>query len=803
MKQQLQFTWLLIACTLLVVPACYGQLAEGQAKFLGNIAANSVPSNFGQYWNQITPENGGKWGEVEQSRDSYNWTAQDNSYSYAQQQNIPFKGHTLVWGSQEPGWISSLSQAEQRAEVEEWIIDYATRYPDTDMIDVVNEPLHAPASFRNALGGSGSTGWDWVVWSFEKARQYLPNAKLLLNDYGIINDGNAIQDYLEIITILNDRGLIDGIGIQCHTFNVDNLSANAIQNNLNTLASVGLPIYVSELDMRGSESQQRDRYAEKFPIFWEHPAVVGVTLWGYIEGQTWYDGTGLLRADGSEKPSMTWLKSYFDDAPDTGGGDQGTGNIVVRARGVVGDEQIRILVDGVEQDSFTLGTSYANYSVSGQGTIQVEFTNDQGDRDVQVDYITVDGTTYQAEDQAVNTGVYQDGSCGGSYSDTLHCGGYIEFDTGGGAACEPNTITHYVSINDGSWDGTSTVTVVAGDKVELGPQPQEGGSWSWTGPNGFTQTGRVVTLSTTATSDSGTYTATYTNDCGTNSSSAIELVVNAGGNSGNTGNVVVRARGIDGGETISIAINGNEVDTFTLGTNYEDYTVSGNGTVRVEFTNDGGDRDVQVDYIVVDGTTYEAEDQELNTGVYQDGSCGGSYSEMMHCSGYIDFNLTGDVDNPGDDSDPEEPEGCDGIAMWSASAIYDTTGTQVVLHGIIYQNRWYSSNQNPETNSGPWQVWEVIGNCSESAMLSTDNYTQAALASIQVYPNPSRDGRFTLTGIEDQTEIRIYDIQGRMVYQANTASQKQLDISLTVGQGVYLAHIKTANTEHIKKLIVH
>lgn len=32
------------------------------SKFVGNIIAGSVPSDFGTYWNQVTPENATKWG---------------------------------------------------------------------------------------------------------------------------------------------------------------------------------------------------------------------------------------------------------------------------------------------------------------------------------------------------------------------------------------------------------------------------------------------------------------------------------------------------------------------------------------------------------------------------------------------------------------------------------------------------------------------------------------------------------------------------------------------------------------------
>ena len=65
------------------------------------------------------------------------------------------------------------------------------------MWDVVNEPLHAQPSYKNALGGDGSTGWDWVIESFELANQYC-GGTLLINDYGIVNDSSAASNYLQI-----------------------------------------------------------------------------------------------------------------------------------------------------------------------------------------------------------------------------------------------------------------------------------------------------------------------------------------------------------------------------------------------------------------------------------------------------------------------------------------------------------------------------------------------------------------------------------------------------------------------------
>lgn len=294
------------------------QIATGKCKFLGNISGNSVPDDFITYWDQITPENAGKWGYVEATRGNMNWSALDAAYKFAKNNGIPFKQHTLVWGQQQPSWVSALPAHERREEVEEWIKAFCERYPDTDYIDVVNEPLHAVPDYMSALGGTGSTGYDWVVWAFEKAREYCPNAKLILNDYNILSDNSATANYISLINILKSRGLIDIIGEQGHFLETTPL--NTIQQNLDKLAETGLPIHISEFDIHiADDAQQRDRYEELFPVFWRHKSVHGITLWGYRQGQIWRTDAYLLRSDNSERPAMTWLKQYVSNPATPGG----------------------------------------------------------------------------------------------------------------------------------------------------------------------------------------------------------------------------------------------------------------------------------------------------------------------------------------------------------------------------------------------------------------------------------------------------------------------------------------------------
>ncbi len=113
----------------------------------------------------------------------------------------------------------------------------------------------------------------------------------------------------------------------------------------------------------------------------------------------------------------------------SGGG--GTGTITVRARGTSGQEQIQLVVNNTTVATWTLSTSYQNFTVNNSATsgILVKFINDATNRDVQVDYIIAGGVTKQAEDQTFNTGVFQSGACGGGngHSEWLNCNGAIGF----------------------------------------------------------------------------------------------------------------------------------------------------------------------------------------------------------------------------------------------------------------------------------------------------------------------------------------------------------------------------------------
>lgn len=296
-------------------------LAAGQAKFLGSAHSAPQAEGFTAYWNKVTPENAGKWGEVEAERDVMQWDALDEAYALAKDNGLLFQMHVLVWGNQQPEWIKTLPAAEQRSEIEQWFAAVAERYPAIDIVEVVNEPLHDPPSqddegggnYIEALGGSGASGWDWILESFRLARMHFPDSRLMLNDYSITNTPADAERYVDIVRLLQAEDLIDVIGVQGHAFSTTLETPMSVHRaSLDLLASTGLPIHVTELDVDGpTDERQLADMQRIFPVFWEHPGVEGITLWGWRPGLWRQEQRAyLVDADGRERPALQWLRRY-------------------------------------------------------------------------------------------------------------------------------------------------------------------------------------------------------------------------------------------------------------------------------------------------------------------------------------------------------------------------------------------------------------------------------------------------------------------------------------------------------------
>jgi GH35 family endo-1,4-beta-xylanase len=365
------------------IPAGQTPFASGKNKYFGCIYSPAQKANFNKYFNQITPENSGKWGNVESTEGVFNFTEIDEAREYAKVNGFPFRYHVLVWGTNQPLWLKPMTDAQKVVKIKTWFKAVANHFDGSsnaraklEYLEVANETLNDPpnnlnnASVRfpyrpdnrtdagsgdyvnalkslNAELGTTPGTYDWVVNAFKLARKYFPcETKLVLNEYEIESNSDMNADYVVLINTLKNENLIDAVGMQTHTFNTQLYSpytpsniaaANAnLLNNLNSIAATDLPIMITELDVDGDisldasfnrvttgtkadkEAFQRSEYERIVNIYWNHPSVIGITLWGYLTGHWRTDNEGHLvdACTGNEKPALRdYLNNTLNNTP--------------------------------------------------------------------------------------------------------------------------------------------------------------------------------------------------------------------------------------------------------------------------------------------------------------------------------------------------------------------------------------------------------------------------------------------------------------------------------------------------------
>ena len=219
------------------------------------------------------------------------------------------RGHVLVW----PGW-NNLPQSVVRLRgtrdaataipplVLAHIDDLTRRTADwMSEWDVINEP-YANHDLMDLAGNGLMVDW------FVRARENLPSAGLVLNDYDILErhgSDRAHQDHFEATArFLIDGGApITGLGIQGH-FGASPTSMATVKRVLDRYAALGLSIRITEFDVNtADEALQADYTRDFLTMIFSHPAVSGFQMWGFWEGAHWLPRGAMYRRDFSEKPN--------------------------------------------------------------------------------------------------------------------------------------------------------------------------------------------------------------------------------------------------------------------------------------------------------------------------------------------------------------------------------------------------------------------------------------------------------------------------------------------------------------------
>ncbi|XP_026415817.1 uncharacterized protein LOC113311181 [Papaver somniferum] len=220
-----------------------------------------------------------KWYATERFRGVENYTDADAMLAFAKQNGIPVRGHCIFWDDPDyqPKWVPSLSPEEIKDAAYKRLQSVVSRYSGQFINwDVNNENLHFQY-FEQILGANASDVF------FQMANQLDPATRLFMNEFNTLEwSGDTSASPAQYVAKLQEIGNFyqgpRGIGLESH-FGTPNIPY--VRAALDTLASAGVPIWLTELDVsveNGTEMQAS--YLEQ--ILREahsHTAVEGIVLW--------------------------------------------------------------------------------------------------------------------------------------------------------------------------------------------------------------------------------------------------------------------------------------------------------------------------------------------------------------------------------------------------------------------------------------------------------------------------------------------------------------------------------------------
>lgn len=260
--------------------------------------------------------------------DNYNFNEIDPFFNFAQQNNLAFRGHPMIWNQFNSPWLVEKFKSANttNAEIEQIFAThistlgkkYAGRVNSWDVVnEVINVEDGRPDGLRDTMV-SGFNGDKYPTWlkflgpgyiqrAFVLAHEADPGAKLILNETALEYSNALGNSYWEkrrsallaLLTKLKANGTpIHALGLQSHLLarlNKD-FDGNKFRKFLSDVASLGLKIVISELDVSDVELPQnievRDRivaesYYEYLSVVLDEPAVTTVVNWGLTDRYTW------------------------------------------------------------------------------------------------------------------------------------------------------------------------------------------------------------------------------------------------------------------------------------------------------------------------------------------------------------------------------------------------------------------------------------------------------------------------------------------------------------------------------------
>ncbi|GAB3433788.1 endo-1,4-beta-xylanase [Flindersiella endophytica] len=302
-------------------------------------------------FNQVSLANDFLWHHWE------NLTERNNvalpALKWAQEQGLFVREGHLVW----PSWgylpadVYTLRNdpTALRQRVDNHIVDETSNLRgEIPTWNVLNEP-YSEHNLQDILGQNEMARW------FQLARQGDPKARLVLNDYDIL-EGNGWnvrhQNYTyNAIKLVKDSGApIDGIGIQGHFRGTQPTAPENLLPILDRFASFGLPIEITEFDLDTADEQLQADYTRDFmTMAFSYPKVTGISNWGLWESNIWCPDCALYRADWSLKPNGQVLKDLVHNQwwTNASGSTNAAGSYATK--GFLGDYLVTVTANGATE----------------------------------------------------------------------------------------------------------------------------------------------------------------------------------------------------------------------------------------------------------------------------------------------------------------------------------------------------------------------------------------------------------------------------------------------------------------------
>jgi endo-1,4-beta-xylanase len=297
----------------------------GCCAMTGELADPAYADLFLRHFSQLTPEWEMKMEYILKEDGTFRFDRPDAIADFCTQHHIRLYATTLIWYAQKPvAFMRIDGQGRAFAEAyRNYILAVAGRYRGRAVgWDTVNEPVAEDGDgLRQCLWSRNLGQVDYMRLAFEHAREADPEARLFINDYNLETNPRKRATFMRLVeTLLKAGAPIGGIGTQTHL--PADLAPGAVDLAIRELASFGLPIHVSEIDVSlkrarglmnddaGLRVKQARLYREAAESFSALPArqQFAFTVWGLRDKDSW------LRSK-SENPAPPWDEPLlFNDA---------------------------------------------------------------------------------------------------------------------------------------------------------------------------------------------------------------------------------------------------------------------------------------------------------------------------------------------------------------------------------------------------------------------------------------------------------------------------------------------------------